>query len=56
MSLDDGKDNVNSYMGSFCTFFLFFVISTYGYQKMDVLIAKKDVDMLSSILDFHYEE
>ena len=56
MSLDDDKHKVNSCMGSVCSFFLFFVICIYGYQKMDVLIAKKDVNMLSSTLDYHYEE
>ena len=56
MSLEDGKDQVNSYMGSICTLFLFMLICMYGYQKMDVLVAKKDVDMLSAVLDYYYDE
>ena len=56
MSLEDGKDRVNSYAGSLCSFALFTLVCLYGYLKMDVLLAKKDVDMLSAVLDYHYEE
>ena len=56
MSLENGNDKVNSYMGSICSLFLFMLICLYGYQKMDVLVAKKDVDMLSATLDYFYEE
>ena len=56
MSLDKGRDEVNSYTGSICSFLVFFLICIYGTLKIDVLIAKKDVDMLSAILDYYYDE
>ena len=54
MKLDDGEQKVNSIMGSICSLILALVIGLYAYQKMDVLISKKDVDVALSISEDHY--
>lgn len=51
MKLDEGKGKIESLLGSLCSVLLTILMITYGYQKMDVLIAKKDVDVLSTVND-----
>ena len=51
MRLDDGHQSIPSLMGSFLSFLLLIVICAYVYQKFDVLLARKDVDVLSSLND-----
>ena len=36
-------------MGSICSVFLSIVILLYTYQKLEVLILKKDVDVMSTV-------
>ena len=49
MQLEDGKTYVQTFMGSICSLILFLVVGSYAYQKTDVWISKKDVDIMSSI-------
>lgn len=51
MKLDDGVEGIQSWMGSLCSIILATVMLAYMYQKMDVLIARKDVDVLSTVND-----
>ena len=56
MKLDGGEEGLKSWMGSLCSIILATVMLAYMYQKMDVLIARKDVDVLSTINDQYYED
>jgi len=54
MKLDQGKDDVKSMVGSLCSIILLIVVAGYVYLKTDVLISKKDVDILSTVNDLHF--
>ena len=56
MKLDEGSDSIKSLMGSLCSILLSFLMITYAYQKMDILIARKDVDVLSTINNQHFTD
>ena len=56
MKIDAGSDSIKSLMGSLCSILLTILILTYAYQKMDVLIARKDVDILSTTNDKHWTD
>lgn len=45
MNLDE-SDQVRSIMGSFCSLFLLLITLAYSYQKAEILMNKKDVDVL----------
>lgn len=47
-----GKDFVvlNSWGGAACSFFLFFLIGAYTLQKLDVLLNKRDVDLITTTI------
>lgn len=47
MSLDKGKMEIDSWGGTVCTLLLFLLIFAYSLQKLDVLIYKRDIDLLS---------
>ena len=47
---------VNSICGSVCTCILVAFVAWYTYLKIEVLIHRKDVDVLSAINEYHYEE
>ena len=51
MKLDEGKTHIASYGGALLSLILTFTILVYTYQKFDVFMAKKDVDILSTIND-----
>ena len=54
MKLDASSDDVRTYTGSLCSLLLAFIVLMYTYLKFDVLINKKDVDILSTINDNFY--
>lgn len=56
MKLDEGSDSIKSLMGSICSILLTVLMVTYGYQKMDVLVSRKDVDVLSTVNDLHFTD
>jgi len=55
MMLDEGS-TVNSMMGSLCSLILLFLTLAYGYQKMEILINQKDVDVLQTVKDLFYTD
>ena len=57
MKIDnDGVDNLKSLMGAVCSLLLTFLVCIYAYQKMDVFLEKKDVDILSATNDLFYTD
>ena len=56
MKLDQGKSHIKSYCGALMTLLLSFVILMYSLQKLDVFISKKDVDILSTVNDVHFDD
>ena len=48
MRFDKGKSALTSWVGSFCSIFLTVIVLAYTYQKINVLIDKKDVDVLQT--------
>ncbi len=58
MSLEKGKMEVDSWGGTVCTFILFLFIFAYLLQKLDVLINKRDIDLLSVVVanDLSYDD
>ena len=55
MKLKDGEDVVQTWMGSLCSIFLMAVICVYTIQKIDVLMEKKDVDILTALNDSYLD-
>lgn len=47
MRLDHGSLRLESWGGALCSVLLFAMISTYFVQKLDILINKREVDLLS---------
>ena len=47
---------VQSYVGSVCTLMIFLVTILYALQKMDVIISKKDVDILSTVKEGFFDD
>lgn len=54
MRLDSGNESLRSIVGSLCSFLLIALVLIFAYLKADVLINKKDVDILSTINDNFY--
>ena len=48
--------SVNSRCGSICTFSVIILVVWYSYIKMEVLLLRKDVDIISAINEYHYSE
>ena len=42
-------------MGSLCSLLVLLVVAAYAYQKTDVWMQKKDVDVLESTTDDFYD-
>lgn len=56
MKLDDGEGSVSTYSGALCSIFIVTLVLLYSYLKTDVLVNRKDVDVLSTIKDFEFED
>ena len=56
MRLTDSEGSLKSYVGSVCSILLIFVTLWYANFKFEVLLHKKDVNILSTIKDLHYNE
>ena len=54
MKLDAGSDDLRSIVGSLCSFILIILVCMFTYLKIDVLVNKKDVDIMSTINDNFY--
>ena len=56
MQLDEGRGALPSWMGALCSFILFVVIIAYTCYKVDVLVGKKSVDILSAVNENYYDD
>ena len=56
MTIGDGETSLLSWMGCACTYFVVIIVGLYSLQKIDVLLKKKDVDVLSTINDYYYSD
>ena len=54
MRIDANAVALNSWMGSLFSLILLGVMIIFTYLKADVLIQKKDVDVLSTVNDRHF--
>ena len=55
MKLHDGKSAAPTWMGAICSIMLLLIVISYTYQKVDILINKKDVAILSSLYDSYFD-
>ena len=55
MELGKGKKSVDSYLGSFCTLCIIAVVLSYSFQKADIFLNKKDIDMLETMHDMAFD-
>ena len=55
MKLTDGEDDVKTWMGSFCSLLLTVVMFAYTVQKIEVMISKKDIDILTALYDSYLD-
>ena len=56
MNLEKDKSYVRTYMGSLLTIIMLFITVAYTFQKIDVFIEKKDVDIMSSTMISYIDE
>ena len=49
MHLDKGAIELRSWFGSLCSIVLMLILGAYTYQKFDVLVYMKDVDLITSV-------
>ena len=55
MKLDNGANDLKSIMGSLCSLIVLLFVVAYAGQKMEILLNKKDVDVLSTVNDSHFD-
>ena len=55
MRLDEDRDALPSKKGAVCSFLLFFIISIYTLQKIDVLLNEKDVNIFSALAESYFD-
>ena len=48
MRLDQGSQQVKSWGGVICSLILFLLVGGYTFQKLDVLLNKRDTDLLTT--------
>ena len=56
MKLDDGEDGKRSVAGASCSIFVLVVVILYTYLKVDVLVRRKDVDVLQTVNDYKFSD
>ena len=56
MKLEGETHVVQSYGGSCCSLLIMCITVLYAMQKFNVLLEKKDIDVLSTTLDSYYDE
>ena len=55
MKLEEGITSVPSKMGTFCSLLLMMTVLTFTYYKVDVLLGRKDVDVLSAVAENYFD-
>ena len=56
MNLDGDSNVVQTYVGSLCSILILAISFIYAFQKLLVLIGKKDVTVLSTTIDSMYDD
>ena len=56
MKLDEGTSVVQTKLGACYTLIVIFLVAAYAMQKTEILINRKDIDVLSTVNDSHYNE
>ena len=56
MNLEKDKSYVRTYMGSLLTIIMLLITVAYTFQKIDVFIEKKDVDVMTSTMISYFDE
>ena len=55
MKLESDSDSIKTVFGSLCSIILLMVTLFYAYLKLDVLMEKKDVNVLSTVKDLYFD-
>ena len=53
--IDEGKSSLPSKLGSFCSFLLLICLIAYAGYKASVLERKQSVDILTAVIEDHYD-
>ena len=56
MKLESDSDSIKTVFGSLCSIILLMVTLFYAYLKLDVLMEKKDVNVLSTVKDLYFDD
>lgn len=57
MNLDDGGEKeARTWFGAVCSLFILSLVVVFTYIKVETLIGRKDVDILSTIKDYHFSD
>lgn len=56
MKLESDSDSIKTVVGSLCSIVLLMVTIFYAYLKFDVLMEKKDVNVLSTVKDLYFDD
>ena len=55
MRLNDGQTALSTWTGSICSMSLLIILLIYTYLKVDILIERKDVNILSALNDSFFD-
>ena len=56
MRLDDGEASISTFTGALCSLLIVVLLVLYFYLKLDVLVYRKDVDVLSTLKDYQFDD
>ena len=56
MKLDDGEASISTVTGALCSLLIVVLLVLYFYLKLDVLVYRKDVDVLSTLKDYQFDD
>ena len=56
MKVDKERSTLKTFGGSACSLFLIIILLVYTVQKTNVLVSRKNVDILSTLEDLHYSD
>ena len=56
MRLDDGEASISTVTGALCSLLIVILLVLYFYLKLDVLVYRKDVDVLSTLKDYQFDD
>ena len=56
MKLDSGDESMKTLTGSLCSIFLLLVTIFYASLKFDILMAKKDIKIVTVVEDMYFSD